>query len=149
MDNKYRYNLSFAEKIDRLNICQSKECYSGTDKYAQEIQDILHDIQIDLDNGVKVTAEVIRAIVVLTQSNSAIWINEDFARLNTNNTDYEKTAKALTYTHKLNGTRSIAKTWIQNLIGGRTDSKINCLAENSAWKISLKKEDENEQWRYV
>ena len=49
------YYLSFAELIDRLNVTQMKECYSGTDKYAQEIQDILHDIQIDLDNGVKVT----------------------------------------------------------------------------------------------
>ena len=47
----------------------------------------------ELFPGEEVTAEVIRAIVVLTQSNSAIWINEDFARLNTNNTDYEKTAK--------------------------------------------------------
>lgn len=137
MSKQLKYHLSFAELVDRLNVAQSKECYSGTDKYAQEIQDILHDIQVHLDSGIVVTAEMVRAIVILTQSNSAIWINEDFARLNPDNADYEKTAKALTYTHKLNGTRSIAKTWIQKIIGGRTDEKINCVAEKSAWKFSI------------
>lgn len=136
MSSSYKYNLSFAEKIDRLNICQSKECYSGTDKYAQEIQDILHDIQVDLDNGIVVTAETIRAIVVLTQSNLAIWLGEDDIRKGeSTKTDKEK-ADALTQTHLLNGTRSLSKTRLQNLIGGRTDEKINCLASNSAWKIN-------------
>lgn len=136
MSKEYRYNLSFAEKVDRICICQSKESYSGTDKYQQEIKDILHDIQVDLDNGVKVTAEIIRAIVVLTQSNLAIWLGEDDIRKGqSTKTDKEK-AEALTQTHLLNGTRSISKTRIQNLIGGRTDEKIQCIAENSAWNIN-------------
>lgn len=136
MSKDYRYNLSFAEKIDRLNICQSKESYSGTDKYANEIKDILHDIQVDLDNGVAITSDMIRAIVVLTQSNLAIWLGEDDIRKGESTKTDKEIADALKQTHLLNGTRSLSKTRIQNLIGGRTDDKINCLAANSAWKIN-------------
>jgi len=136
MKGNYKYNLSFAEKIDRLNICQSKESYSGTDKYADEIKDILHDIQVDLNSGIVVNAEMIRAIIVLTQSNLAIWLGEDDIRKGESTKTDKEIADALKQTHLLNGTRSLSKTRIQNLIGGRIDEKINCLASNSAWKIN-------------
>lgn len=128
---------SFAEKIDRLSICGMKEIFAkeGKEKFQEEISDILHDIQLDLDEGVLVTADIIRAIVVLTQVNLEVWQNENFIRENEDVLSDYDTAKKLTYTHKLNGTRAIAKTQIQNLIGGRIDPKINCLAENSAWDI--------------
>lgn len=135
MSKEYKYNLSFAERIDRLNIAQSKECYSGSDKYYYEIRDIIHDIQVDLDNGVVVTAEMIRAIVLLTQSNLAIWLNEQSIRDGIGKMDDKETAQALTYTHRLNGNRSSSKERIQNLIGGRTDPKLNCLAQGTAWMI--------------
>lgn len=137
MSKEYKYHLSFAEKIDRLNICQSKECFSGTDKFYYEIKDILHDIQIDLDSGIVVTAEMIRAIVVLTQSNLAIWLNEQSIRDGVGEMNDKETAQALTYTHRLNGNRSQAKGAIQNIIGGRIDPKLNCLAEGTAWSIKF------------
>lgn len=136
--NHRKYGYSFAELLDRLCIVSSKLVYSSEDKretFEREIADIVHDIQLDIDEGAVVTADIIRAIVVLTQANQAIWDNEDFIRQNANDMDDEKTASALIYTHKLNGDRSRSKERIQNLIGGRTDPKINCLAESSAWKI--------------
>jgi hypothetical protein len=134
--NHRKYLPSFAEKIDRLTICGLKEIYSANkEQFHQEIDDLLHDIQLDIDEGVVVTADILRAIIILTQSNLAIWQTEDFIRSNVAGMSDEETAAKLTLTHKLNGTRSIAKTMIQNKIGGRVDPKINCLAENSAWDI--------------
>ena len=77
MERKYLPTLS--ELVDRLSISQLKEVFIADhkDEYAQEINDIIHDIQILLDeqNG-KVTAETIRAIVVLSQMNLNIWHKE-------------------------------------------------------------------------
>lgn len=132
--NHRRYLPSFAEKIDRLSIIGMKEIYSANkEQFYQEIEEILHDIQLDIDEGVVVTADIIRAIIVLTQSNLEIWRNEDSVRLRTNTSTLEETGSALLYTHGLNSTRSLCKTRIQNLIGGRTDDKINYMG--SAWDI--------------
>ncbi len=130
-----RYVPSFAELIDRMNIIQMKIVFSkGTiAAFEDEMEDIKHDIQMYLDTIVKVDAEVIRAIIVLTQSNLEIWKNEDGVRSQTHSAEYETIAKTLLYTHSLNATRCEAKTRIQNLIGGRTDQKINYIG--GAWDI--------------
>ena len=77
MDRKYLPTLS--ELIDRLSISQLKEVFITEHKseYSQEIKDILHDIQLILDEkDGKIDAETIRAIVVLSQMNLHIWHNE-------------------------------------------------------------------------
>ena len=99
---------------------------------AQEIADITHDIQLILNNSEKqVTAETIRAIVVLSQMNLHIWHNES---------NYRKGIKEgnnLELTHGLNGIRNTAKNKIQEIAGGRKDYKIDCLAaEFKDWEIS-------------
>ena len=68
-DRKYLPTLS--ELIDRLSIAQLKEVFISEHKeeYAKEISDICHDIQLILDNSENVTAETVRAIVVLSQMN--------------------------------------------------------------------------------
>lgn len=135
VNNIRRYNYSFAELVDRINIVQMKQIFTkeGKEKFQEEITDILHDIQLFLDEGVVITADIIRAIVVLTQSNLEIWKNEDGVRELNDNREVEEIAKTLLYTHSLNSTRSGAKTRIQYLIGGRTDPKINYIG--SAWDI--------------
>lgn len=120
------YRHSFSELIDRLMLCQLKENHGGD--YKQEIKDILHDIQEHIDNGTVVGAEMIRAIIVLTQSNSFIWQNEDNAR--EGSPDNNK----LFYTHQLNANRSEAKAQIEMMINGRLDKKLNYLS--GIWKIS-------------
>ena len=132
MERKYLPTLS--ELVDRLSISQLNEVFIADhkDEYAQEINDIIHDIQILLDeqNG-KVTAETIRAIVVLSQMNLHIWHNESNYRKGI------KDGNNLELTHGLNGIRNTAKNKIQEVVGGRKDYKIDCLAADfKDWEIS-------------
>ena len=110
------------------------------EEYAQEIADIVHDIQLILDeqNG-KVNAEVIRAIVVLSQMNAHIWHNESAVRAGTAG------PSNLALTHGINGIRNTAKNKIQEIVGGRKDYKIDCLAaEFKDWEISWGSNEEQE-----
>jgi hypothetical protein len=132
MNRKYLPTLS--ELVDRLSIVQLKEVFITEHKseYAEEIAAIVHDIQSYLDeNNAVIDAEVIRAIVVLSQMNLHIWHNE---------TNYRKGIKDgnnLELTHGLNGIRNTAKNKIQEVVGGRKDYKIDCLAADfQDWEIS-------------
>jgi len=130
-----KYLPTLSELIDRLSIAQLKEVFIADHKeeYAQEIADIVHDIQIILDNAESVDAEVIRAIVVLSQMNLHIWHNESNYRKGI------KDGNNLELTHGLNGIRNTAKNKIQEIVGGRKDYKIDCLAaEFKDWDISWK-----------
>ena len=129
-----KYLPTLSELIDRLSISQLKEVFitDHKDEYSQEIADIVHDIQLCLDEqGGKVTAETIRAIVVLSQMNLHIWHNESNYRKGI------KDGNNLELTHGLNGIRNTAKNKIQEIVGGRKDYKIDCLAADfQDWEIS-------------
>ena len=132
MNRKYLPTLS--ELVDRLSIVQLKEVFISEhkDEYALEIADIIHDIQAHIEeNKSEITAETIRAIVVLSQMNLHIWHNESNYRKGI------KDGNNLELTHGLNGIRNIAKNRIQEVVGGRKDYKIDCLAaEFKDWEIS-------------
>jgi hypothetical protein len=135
-----KYLPTLAELIDRLSIIQLKEIFIPKRKaeYAQEIQDIVHDIQLILNEGSEITAETIRAIVVLSQMNLHIWHNESSARKGIN------AKENLLLTHGINGIRNVAKNKVQEIIGGRKDYKVDCLAEEfKDWKISWNDEESN------
>lgn len=128
-----KYLPTLSELVDRLSISQLKEVFipEHKEEYAQEIKDILHDIQLLLDRAEKVDAEVVRAIVVLSQMNLHIWHNESNYRKGI------KEGNQLELTHGLNGIRNTAKNKIQEIVGGRKDYKIDCLAaEFKDWEIS-------------
>ena len=132
-----RYLPTLSELIDRLSIAQLKEVFitEHKDEYALEVSDIVHDIQILLDQGEPVTSDTIRAIVVLSQMNLHIWHNESNYRKGISE------GNDLELTHGLNGIRNTAKNKIQEIMGGRKDYKIDCLAaEFNDWKISWKTE---------
>tara|TARA_R100001015_G_C4556205_1_gene116988 strand:+ start:175 stop:573 length:399 start_codon:yes stop_codon:yes gene_type:complete len=131
MTRKYLPTLS--ELIDRLSIVQLKEVFISDHKeeYAQEINDIVHDIDLCLKETKGLDAEVVRAIVVLSQMNLHIWHNESNYRKGI------KDGNNLELTHGLNGIRNTAKNKIQEIAGGRKDYKIDCLAaEFKDWDIS-------------
>ena len=122
-----KYLPTISELIDRLSIIQLKEVFIPEHKkeYAKEIQEILHDLNLE-----GVDAEFVRAIVVLSQMNLHIWHNE---------TEYRsgKGKGNLELTHGLNGIRNNAKNKIQEKAGGRKDYKIDCLAADfKDWEIS-------------
>jgi len=129
-----KYLPTLSELIDRLSIAQLKEVFIPEHKieYSQEIKDIVHDIQLCLDesNG-QINAEIIRAIIVLSQMNLHIWHNESNWRKGI------KDGNNLELTHGLNGIRNVAKNKIQEIAGGRKDYKIDCLAADfKDWEIS-------------
>lgn len=137
---KRKYLPTLAELIDRLSIAQLKEVFitEHKEEYAQEIKDICHDIDMILQENTTdglsspdtVDAATIRAIVVLSQMNLHIWHNESMVRAGTGDGD-------LALTHGLNGLRNVAKNKIQEIVGGRKDYKIDCLAaEFEDWEIS-------------
>jgi len=128
-----KYLPTFSELIDRLSIAQLKEVFIPEHKkeYSQEIKDILHDIQLLLNEGGAITSETIRAIVVLSQMNLHIWHNESNYRKGI------KDGNNLELTHGINGIRNTAKNKIQEVVGGRKDYKIDCLAADfKDWEIS-------------
>ena len=132
MENR-KYLPTLSELIDRLSIAQLKEVFISEHKeeYAQEIKDIVHDIQLCLDKSEKITAETIRAVVVLSQMNLHIWHNESNYRKGI------KDGNNLELTHGLNGIRNTAKNKIQEIAGGCKDYKIDCLAADfEDWEIS-------------
>lgn len=129
-----KYLPTLAELIDRLSISQLKEVFitDHKEEYAQEIADIVHDVELLLTQTEgRITGEQIRAIIVLAQMNLHIWHNE---------TNYRKGIKDgnnLELTHGLNGIRNTAKNKIQEVVGGRKDYKVDCLAADfKDWEIS-------------
>ena len=96
------------------------------------MNDIVHDIDIILkENNIKLEGEIIRAIVVLSQMNAHIWYNESQVRKG------EKGADNLMLTHGLNGIRNTAINKIMEVVGGRKDYKVDCIAaEFKDWEVS-------------
>jgi len=133
MSKERKYLPTFSELVDRLSITQLKEVFipEHKEEYAQEIAEICHDIDIFLSEQRTVDAETIRAIVVLSQMNLHIWHNEANYRKGI------KDSNNLELTHGLNGIRNTAKNKIQEVVGGRKDYKIDCLAADfKDWEIS-------------
>ncbi len=128
-----KYLPTLAELVDRLSIVQLKEVFitEHKEEYAKEISDIVHDIDMILqDENVQLSGKDVRAIVVLSQMNLHIWHNETQYRAGTGDGN-------LGLTHGLNGIRNTAKNMIQENVGGRKDYKIDCIAaEFKDWEVS-------------
>lgn len=141
MSEKVRkYLPTLSELVDRLSIVQLKEVFipDHKDEYAREISNILHDIDLILSQGdIVLDAGTLRSIVVLSQMNLHIWHNESNYRKGI------KDGNNLELTHGLNGIRNTAKNRIQELVGGRKDYKVDCLAaEFKDWEISWNGRDD-------
>ena len=137
-----KYLPTISDLIDRLSIVQLKEVFipEHKEEYAQEIKDIVHDINEELHSmqinktvfWEKPTGEMIRAIIVLAQMNLHIWQNETKYRAGEGDGN-------LGLTHGLNGIRNTAKNIIQDQLkeGGRKDYKVDCIAaEFDDWEVS-------------
>ena len=124
---------TLGELIDRLSIHQLKEVFIPENKknYAKEMNDMVHDIDMILkDHKGEITGDVIRAIVVLAQMNTHIWHNESKVRKGDGDGD-------LHLTHGLNGIRQTASNKIMEIVGGRKDYKVDCLASDfKDWEVS-------------
>lgn len=136
--NNLKYLPTLGELIDRLTISQLKEVFISDKhgEYAQEIQDIVNDINVHLEGAqVNNIGQLVRAICVLMFMNREIWLNESNYRKGI------KDGNNLELTHGLNGIRNTAKNVIQDILTngeGRKDYKIDCMAaaDETGYKIS-------------
>ena len=125
---------TLGELIDRLSIHQLKEVFIPENKenYGNEMKDMVHDIDLILkEHKGEITGDVIRAIIVLSQMNAHIWYNESMVRKGDRGSDN------LMLTHGLNGIRNTAVNKIMEVVGGRKDYKVDCIAaEFKDWEVS-------------
>ena len=125
---------TLGELIDRLSIHQLKEVFipENKDNYAQEMHDIVHDIDLILkENDITLDADIIRAIIVLSQMKAHNCYNESQDRKGEKGTDN------LMLTHGLNGIRNTAINMIMEVVGGSKDYKIDCIASDfKDWEVS-------------
>jgi predicted DNA-binding ArsR family transcriptional regulator len=79
-----KYLPTLGELIDRLTIVQLKEVKipQHKEEYQKEIEEIVHDITeiLTTTKQLKIDGDFIRAVIVLAQMNTHIWVNEDNAR---------------------------------------------------------------------
>jgi hypothetical protein len=127
MNTQRKWMPSLGEILDRISICQLKETFDKENKakWGEEIQDLLHDAQLILGAHPQpqLTADFLRAVIILSQFNTLIWVNEDNQRKGDEN------GNNLIFTHQANGTRTRAKNIINKKLKNRTDEKIgDCLA---------------------
>lgn len=132
------YSLSFAELLDRAQIVLMKISHSTepSEAFEKELNDILHDIQLHIDNK-PLDAQQVKGLIVLTQVNSFIWQNESFVRDADDKggvPDEELFAK-LKLSHKANSLRASAKKHIQNHRSERVDEKLNYGKDANFWNI--------------
>ena len=133
-----KYLPTISDLIDRLSIVQLKEVFipEHKEEYAQEIKDIVHDLDelgLNKEYDYNQLGKMIRAVIVLSQMNLHIWHNESEARKGIN------TGENLRLTHGLNGVRNTAKNIIQDQLDGdgRKDYKVDCIAaEFDDWEVS-------------
>jgi len=125
---------TLGELIDRMSIVSLKGTYNKNlrEQYANEMDDLLHDVNILLTNKVgkeKINAEFIKYVIILTQYNGMIWHNEANARGGRNR------GNQLYKTHTYNGARCRAKDKISVYSKERIDPKIDALgADISEWE---------------
>jgi hypothetical protein len=132
-----KYLPSFGDLIDRLSIVLLKSVFISEHRgeYRDEVGVIMHDINSVLDEGHKITAVDIHAIVVLALVNREIWLNESKARQGGSEQD-----RLLKFTHSINGIRSQAKNILASRAGDRSDFKVDAYAaelpeEFGNWRI--------------
>jgi len=96
------------------------------------MKDIIFDINLILEKDKdKISGDLIRPVVVLSQMNAHIWYNESQVRKG------EKGNDNLMLTYGLNGIRNTAINKIMEVVGGRKDYKIDCIAEEfKDWNFS-------------
>lgn len=128
----------FAELLDRLTVDQIKEVLapSQATACASEMAKIAHDLDLLIDQqNVKLSARLIRMIVVIAQMNVHIWYNKD--RMTEVPDRY---LELLKFAHQLNGLRNQVKNLLLEEVGDREKSaqRTNFNTDGlEGWSISL------------
>ena len=123
------FTPTFAELCDFLSIKILKSIFLVQNKkdFEEEIRLVMKDLELHIEKrGIKFSAEMIRALMILMFSNRFIWENENLAR-----SGNEQDAKLLIISHKANGVRNLAKNVIANELGERVDLKTDSIKNDT------------------
>ena len=129
---------SIAELIDQLTVNQIKEVLLPEKKeiIAEEIRKIINDIDLILsEREVKITARLLRIVIVIAQMNVHIWYNKDEMVK-----DENRYLELLKLAHQLNGIRNQMKNLLLDETGDRIMGarKTNFNTDGlHGWDISL------------
>lgn len=129
---------SFAELIDRLTVDQIKEVLipAQAAACADEMAKISHDLDLLIqERDLKLSARLVRMIVVIAQMNVHIWHNKDRMQ-----EDPAKYHELLKLAHQLNGLRNQVKNLLLEEAGDREKSAQHTNFNTDGldgWSISL------------
>lgn len=137
-----KFNYSMAELIDRLTVDQIKEVLvpDKKDAVAREMIEICEDIDnIINEKQLKLTAKLLRTVVVIAQINLHIWKFKDEME-QIKDSDPKRYSDLLKLSHQINGIRNRLKNHLLAQCGEadgaslRTNFNVDGL---SGWDISL------------
>lgn len=137
INKERKYLPTFADLIDILSIDQIKEIkLDNKQSYALEIKKISHDIdQLISQKEIKLSARIIRMIIVVAQMNLFIWNNKDEMQK-----DPKHYNDLLKMAHQLNGIRNRIKNALLEVSGEIEPSKHRTNVETDdlkGWDISV------------
>ena len=118
--NERQFLPSFAELIDRLTVDQIKEVLltDRSEEMSKEIKAICQDIDVLINQKhIKLSARIIRIVVILAQMNVQIWHNKDKMKA-----EPEKYNEYLKLAHQLNGLRNQMKNLLLEESGEKDKS---------------------------
>lgn len=132
-----KYLPTLADLIDALSIDQIKEIKLENKKgYAMEMKKISHDIDVLISQRqIKLSARLIRMIIVIAQMNLFIWNNKDKMQ-----EDPKHYNDLLKLAHQLNGIRNRTKNLLLEVSGEAEPSKKRTNVETDdlkGWDISI------------
>ena len=136
MTDNRQYELPFGELVDKITIKQLQEMLLNSDKYATEIAQLEHDIDLVMkQRGTVANARMIRLVFLMGQLNTLIWIYKD--RM-TENDSQENYAKYLALSHQVNGLKNSVKNKLMQELGEPSSSlKTNTWVDSLEYRISV------------
>ncbi len=136
-DSQREFLPTFAELIDAFSINQIKEIrLSNKESYAKEMNRISNDINLFInEKGIRLSARLIRLVIIIAQMNLSIWDNKD--KMQQNPKKYDELLKLA---HQLNGIRNKIKNILLEESGEKEPSKKRTNTQTDdlkGWDISI------------
>lgn len=138
MTKQRKFLPTIADLIDVITVDQIKELKFPRNKrsYSNEMEKVAHDIDLVIANKkIKLSARLIRMIIILAQTNLHIWNNKEAMK------QYpDKYLDHLKVAHQLNGIRNRMKNLILEECGYRQPSlrRTNVETDDLESDVSLK-----------
>lgn len=135
-NSERQFLLPIAELIDRLTIDQIKEVLIKENDISNEIKKLEHDIDLIInEKNLKLSARIIRLVIIISQTNLHIWYNKDKMQ-----NDKDHYNEILKISHQLNGIRNQMKNLLLEETGDieKNYLRTNFNTDGLDWSVSIK-----------